>query len=44
MAKLDTPGASITDVAFPRQMSLGIKENGVKRAGVNAFAAAVALC
>jgi hypothetical protein len=44
LAKLDTPGASITEVAFPCQMRHGVEENCVKLAGVHAFAAAVALC
>ena len=44
MAKLDTPRASITDVAFSYPMGLGIKKNGVKPAGVHALTAAVAFC
>jgi hypothetical protein len=44
LAKLDTLGASITDIAFSCPMGLGIKKNGVKPAGVHALTAAVAFC
>ena len=42
MAKLDTLGASITDVALSCQMGLGVKKNGVKLASVYTLAAAAA--
>jgi hypothetical protein len=44
LAKLDTLGASITDVAFSCLMGLGVKKNGVKLAGVHTLAAAAAFC
>ena len=44
LAKLDTPGASITDIAFSCPMGCGIKKNGVKLAGIHTLTAAVAFC
>jgi len=44
LAKLDTPGASITDIAFSCPMGRGIEKNGVKPAGGHALTAAVAFC